>query len=133
MRERGEGEREERGAGVELELGWNSRGTAGNCGGTMGEIVRGQWWSLGGTIGQLWGDRGKWGTLGELWGNNWGTVGKLWGNYWGTVVNDVANYGRFEPTPIPVVPDRRHDHYGRGEGEMGSGKGEGAEGCGVGG
>ena len=49
------------------------------------------------------------------------------------MVNDVANYGRFEPTPIPVVPDRRHDHYGRGEGEMGSGKGEGAEGCGVGG
>ena len=98
MRERGEGEREERGAGVELELGWNSRGTAGNCGGTMG-----------------------------------GTVGKLWGNYWGTVVNDVANYGWFEPAPVSVVPDRRHDHYGRGEGEMGSGKGEGAEGCGVGG
>ena len=76
MRERGEGEREERGAGVELELGWNSRGTAGNCGGTMGGIVRGQWGSFGGTIGQLWEDKGKWGTLGELWGNNWGTVGK---------------------------------------------------------
>ena len=69
--------------------------------------------------------------MGELWGNNGGTVGELWGNYGGTVVKDVAKDGRFEPAPIPVVPDRRHNHYGRGEGEMGRGRGEGAEGRGV--
>ena len=108
----------------------------------MGGIVRGQWGSFGGTVGQLWEDKGKWGTLGELWGNNWGTVGKLWGNYggtvgklwgnyWGTVVNDVANYGRFEPTPIPVVPDRRHDIMtttAGAKGRWGVGRGKGQRG-----
>ena len=93
MRERGEGEREERGAGVELELGWNRRGSAGNCGELWGELCG----DNGGALGELSDNCGGTkengerlgncgGTIGELLGNCGGTIGELWSTMWRIMV-----------------------------------------------